>query len=116
MTSSSKVMLDSDGELCACTFETATQLFLCRLEVAIVEWLNINACWSTEGSPAVLDSSCEDKIASRATLYWSAKRGGTEAESGFADFDSRTASLIRKNATVAKELSEWMTVSTFFLQ
>lgn len=106
MTSSSKVMLDSDGELCACTFETATQLFLCRLEVAIVEWLNINACWSTEGSSVVLDSSCEDRIASRTALYCSAKRGGSKAESGFADFDSRTASLIRKKATVAKELSE----------
>jgi hypothetical protein len=81
-------------------------LFLCRLEVAIVEWLNINACWSTEGSSAVLDSSCEDRIASRTASYWPAKRGGIKAENGFADFDSRTASLIRKNATVAKELSE----------
>ena len=73
--------------------------------MAIVESLNIDACLSAKGS-AVLDSSCEDRIASRAALYWSAKRGGTKPESGFSDFNSRTASLIRKNATVAKELSE----------
>ena len=106
MTSSSKDTLDSVGELCACTFETVTQLFICRLEVAIVGWLDIDACWSTKGSSAVLDSPCENRIVSRTALYWSAKRGGTKAENGFADFDSRIASLIRKNATVAKELSE----------
>lgn len=61
--------------------------------------------------------SCDRKMASRTPIMSSPRSGGIYISSkSCPSFGSRTAFLMRKNATVAKSLSAWITVSTSVLR
>jgi len=111
VTSSSNVEPAPDGEH---TFETDTHApFLrllhngtsgCRKICRVCAGVEVRSdCWDRE-------------TATRTSSYPSARRGGTAVILAVGvDFGSSRASLIRRNATLAKSLSEWMTISLFSL-